>query len=125
MVVSSASLELVAVGNKSIGESPRVSNDLLSVGLPRGIGSLLQSGGNGGDGLSKDMRNMDNTLFEQKSYVVVRTTLAGREDGFIHALLEVLSVLEILPEEDETSSRATEGLVTARVVRLGLVEQLG
>ena len=61
MVVGSTSLELVAMGNKGVGESPRVSNDLLSVGLPRGIGDLLQSGGNGGDGLSKDIVNMQTT----------------------------------------------------------------
>jgi hypothetical protein len=49
------------VGDEGISESPRVSNDLLSVGLPRGIGDLLQRGSNGGDGLSKDIRNMQTT----------------------------------------------------------------
>ena len=44
----------------------------------------------------------------------MRTTLAGGENGFIDTLLEVLGILEILPEEDETSSRTAEGLVTVR-----------
>ena len=34
VVVGSTSLELVPMGNKGVGESPRVSDDLLSVGLP-------------------------------------------------------------------------------------------
>lgn len=38
-------------------------------------------------------------------------TLAGREDGVVDALLEILGVLEVLAEEDETSTGATEGLV--------------
>ena len=46
------------------------------------------------------------------AYVVVRTTLAGRENGVVDALLEVLCVLEILAEEDETSTGATECLVS-------------
>ena len=41
----------------------------------------------------------------------MRTTLAGREDSLVHPLLEVLRLLVILAEEDETSARATEGLV--------------
>lgn len=54
---------------------------------------------------------------EWRSYVVVRTTLAGWEDGFIDTLLKVLCVLEVFPEEDEPSSRTAERLVTAKIVR--------
>ena len=46
------------------------------------------------------------------AYVVVGTTLAGGEDGFVDALLEVLGVGKVLAEEDETSTRATECLVS-------------
>lgn len=41
------------------------------------------------------------------------STLASREDSVINALLEVFRILEILPEEDETSTRTTESLVAA------------
>lgn len=42
----------------------------------------------------------------------MRSTLAGREDGIIHALLEILRILEVFPEENETSTRSTEGFVS-------------
>ena len=62
------------------------------------------------------------------AYVVVRATLAGRENGVVDALLEVLCVLEILAEEDETSTGTTEGLVGGRgddiAVLEGVVELL-
>ena len=69
------------------------------------------------------------TLEEARvAYVVVRATLAGRENGVVDALLEVLCVLEILAEEDETSTGATEGLVGGRgddiAVLEGVVELL-
>jgi hypothetical protein len=48
------------------------------------------------------------------TYVVVRATLASGEDSFVDALLKVSGVLEVLAEEDETSTRATESLVTGR-----------
>lgn len=46
-----------------------------------------------------------------KTHVVVGTTLAGREDGVVDALLNVR--LLVLAEEDETGARAAEGLVAA------------
>jgi hypothetical protein len=58
----------------------------------------------------------------------MRATLAGRENGVVDALLEVLCVLEILAEEDETSTGPTEGLVGGRgddiAVLEGVVELL-
>lgn len=48
------------------------------------------------------------------TYVVMRATLAGREDGLIDTLLEAFSVLEILAEKDETCTRATESLMSGR-----------
>lgn len=44
------------------------------------------------------------------------STLASREDRVINALLEVFRILEILPKEDETSTRTTESLVAAIVL---------
>jgi hypothetical protein len=41
----------------------------------------------------------------------MRSTLAGREDGIIDALLEVFRVFKVLPEEDQTSTGSTEGFV--------------
>ena len=44
------------------------------------------------------------------------STLASREDGVINALLEIFCILKILPEEDETSTRTTKSLVTAKIM---------
>ena len=59
---------------------------------------------------------------EGVAYVVVRATLAGRENGVVDALLEVLCVLKILAEEDETSTGATEGLVGGRGDDIAVLE---
>jgi hypothetical protein len=40
------------------------------------------------------------------------TALACREDSIVHALLQVFGVLEVFAEEDESSTRAAEGLVS-------------
>lgn len=45
------------------------------------------------------------------THVVVGTTLARGEDSIVHALLKVLGLVRVLPEEDETSTGATERLV--------------
>ena len=42
------------------------------------------------------------------------STLASREDGVINALLEVFRILEILPEEDETSTRTAKSFMTVK-----------
>lgn len=41
------------------------------------------------------------------------TTLASGENRVVDALLQILSVLRILPEKDQTSTGATESLVTS------------
>lgn len=104
MVVGALSLQLVSVTNEDLGEGASVQNDLLGILLPCWRGDLKERGGNGSDG------------------VVVRTTLASREDGIVDSLLEVLGVLDILAEEDEASSRATESFVTDKE-RSGEVER--
>lgn len=48
---------------------------------------------------------------EISTYVVVGSTLASGEDSKVDTGLEVGSVLEVLPEEDQTSTGATESLV--------------
>jgi hypothetical protein len=40
----------------------------------------------------------------RESYVVVRSTLARGKDGIIDALLEVLGMLEVFYEENETGA---------------------
>lgn len=44
--------------------------------------------------------------------MIVRATLASREDRIIDTLLEVLVVLTVFSEEDQTCSWATKRLVT-------------
>jgi hypothetical protein len=44
----------------------------------------------------------------------VGTTLAGRENSIVDTLLEILSLLTVLAEEDEAGTRAAEGLVSRR-----------
>ena len=46
------------------------------------------------------------------AYVVVRTALARREHSVVHALLEVLRLLRVLPEEDQAGTGATERLMS-------------
>ena len=46
------------------------------------------------------------------------TTLAGREDSLVDALLEIGGLLAVLAEEDEASTRATKGFVSASEHRL-------
>lgn len=41
------------------------------------------------------------------------TTLAGGENRVVDALLQILGVLRIFPEKDQTSTGATESLVTS------------
>ena len=53
------------------------------------------------------------------------TTLAGREDSLVDTLLEVLSVLQVLAEEDETSTRTTEGLVSRGSDNITVLEGVG
>lgn len=56
------------------------------------------------------------------TYVVVRTTLKSREDSVVDLLLH-LGVL-VLAEEDETSTRTTEGLVGGGADKVTLVERV-
>ena len=49
--------------------------------------------------------------------VIVRTTLACGEDSLVDTLFEILGILEVLPEEDQPCSWATERLVPARKKR--------
>ena len=42
------------------------------------------------------------------------TTLASREDSVVNALLKIRRVLEVFPEEDETSTRTAKSLVTCQ-----------
>ena len=57
------------------------------------------------------MRSISIRQIKKKTYVVVGTTLASREDSLVDALLEVLSLLGVFPEEDKTSTGTTECLV--------------
>ena len=50
----------------------------------------------------------------EETDVIVRTPLACGEDSLVDALFEILGILEVLPEEDQPCSWATECLVPAR-----------
>jgi len=52
MVVSTASLQLIAMRDKGVGESSSVGDDLLSIGLPFGPGDLVKSSGDSSDSLT-------------------------------------------------------------------------
>lgn len=56
--------------------------------------------------------------------MVVRATLASREDGLVDTLLEVLVVFTAFSEENQTCSWATEGLVTKSTQSPNLDEKL-
>jgi hypothetical protein len=49
---------------------------------------------------------------KRSPHVVVGTTLAGWEDSFIDTLLKVIRFFEVLPEENQASAGAAEGLVS-------------
>lgn len=46
--------------------------------------------------------------------VIVGSTLASRENGFIYTFLEVFGVLKIFAEEDETSTGTTKGFMAEK-----------
>lgn len=94
--------ELVAEGLEGGLQSLGVGDNLLLVSLELGGGSLLESNGQGGDG------------------VVVRATLVSREDGEVDGVLEVVESLlaslginraDALAEEDHGTAGTTERLV--------------
>lgn len=93
MVVRARGLQLVAAGDELFTEGLRIRDNLLGIRLPCRLSRLQERGSDTRDG------------------VVVRATLAGREDGVIDTLLEVGSLFGVLAEENKTSARATEGLV--------------
>lgn len=100
MVVGALSLQLVSMANKHFTENASVRDDLLGICLPCWRGDLKERGSDGCNG------------------IVMRTTLASGEDGIIDALFEVLGIFNVLSEEDETSSRTTEGFVADIEVRM-------
>jgi hypothetical protein len=94
VVVSAISDQLVSLSHKSLGEGTGVLLDLGAVLLELWSGCLLQG------------------ICHSSNGIVVGSTLVCGEDGEVDTLLEVslLAVLQ-LAEEDETSTRTTEGLV--------------
>lgn len=112
VVVGAVGLKLVAMANELISQSPCIGNDLLGILLPGRICNLLEGGGNGGDGLLvHQVSTARLSSLADDTHVVVGSTLAGREDGLVNTLLEVLCIFEIPSEEDQASPRTTESLV--------------
>lgn len=60
----------------------------------------------------KGTLRQDGTSEEKQANLVVWATLTSREHSIVDALLEVLIVLAVFPEEDHTCSGATKRLVT-------------
>ena len=65
-------------------------------------------------------RGRTRAQLEERTYVVVGSTLASGEDGRVDSSLEV--GLLVLSEEDQTSSRSSEGLVAGEIEMRGDVE---
>jgi len=108
VVVSAVRHQLVALLYQSLGQGAAVLLDLNAVLLELWGGGLPQGGGHGGDS------------------VVVGSALVGREDGKVHALLQVglLTILQ-LAEEDKAGTRTTEGLVGGGGDYIGELERVG
>lgn len=116
MVVRTTSLELVAVPNELLAKRTSVGDNLLRVRLESGRARLEKRSRNCCNGLYRKARVKSCKICQvwkrKVAYVVVGTTLAGGEDGLVDALLEVLGLGKVLAEEDETSARSTERLVS-------------
>ena len=97
MVVCARGLEFVATANQFRAKGPRVCDDLLGICLPCWLGRLEKSSGDTSDG------------------VVVGTTLASGEHGLVDTLLKVSGFVGVLAVEDQTSARATKGLVPDQI----------
>lgn len=102
VAISAISNQLVAKRLECVFQSLGVGYDLLLVGLELGGLSLLESNGQGGDG------------------VIMRSTLMAGEDGEVDGALKVIEGLlasfgidraDTLAEEDHCAARATERLV--------------
>ena len=96
VVIGTLGLQLVATGNELLAESLRVGDDLLRVRLPCWLRRLKESSSDAGNG------------------IVVGTTLASGEDSVVDALLEVLGLVGVFAEENQTSTGTTKGLMSAR-----------
>ena len=57
-------------------------------------------------------------------YVVVGAALASREDGLVHPLLKVLSVLQVLAEEDQTGTWPTKRLMRRSSDYIAVLERI-
>ena len=55
----------------------------------------------------------------------MRTSLASGENSLVHALLEILSVRKIFPEEDQPRTRTAECLVCRRRHNVAIVKRTG
>jgi hypothetical protein len=98
MVIRAARLKLVPVLAELVRKCLRVLDYLLCVCLPGRLRRLQQGRRDTRDG------------------VVVWATLACREYGIVHALLEVLVNLAILAEEDEAGTRSAKRFVSTRAL---------
>jgi hypothetical protein len=96
VIIGATGLKLVPVANKLLSKGTSIRNDLLSILLELWHGDLVQGSSDSSDG------------------VVMGTTLASREDSLIDTLFEIFGIFQVLPEEDETGTRTTEGLVAGR-----------
>ena len=94
MIITPIRLQFIPIFPKCLGERLRVQDHLFRVRLEFRLGNLLESGGNSSDG------------------VIVWAALTSWENSLVDTLLQVLRVLQILPEENETSPGASKSLVS-------------
>ena len=58
------------------------------------------------------------------THVIVRATLARREDGLVNALLQVVRIFRVPPEEYQTRPRAAERLMRRRRDHIAVLERI-
>jgi hypothetical protein len=111
VVVRTVGLELVLVAEQNLGDGSGVGDNLLGVSLEGGVGSLLQRNRDTGDSLDEQREVVSHCyiIATLSTHVVVGSTLTSREDGLVDSLLHVR--LLVLSEEDQTSTRTSQGLV--------------
>jgi hypothetical protein len=125
MVVRAVSLKLVSLSKtqQGLGECLRVLNHLRRVFFELGRSSLLESNSDGGNRLVvKKQMSVNYPLHDvrRRAYMIVRAALRSREDSVVDTLLEFWFF--IFAEENQTSTRAAQSLVTVGQTQLASVK---
>lgn len=116
MIVGSVSLKFVLMLYELRSQYSGVVNHLLGICLELRLGGQFQRNGDSGNRLPYKIHNII-WAFRNKlagrliTHVVMRTALARRENGHVHAVFDVLRPLAVLSEENQPSTGSAKGLV--------------